>query len=214
MITALTRYYQRFALAGLLCLSSPALASVTFTVCHDFGCRDETLVTLDTAEWATVRALFVAANAKEERLLIRYALGYMEYLAGRYSPVHGDVARNLPPGVNHRAELGPGQLDCIDESINATRFLRLFEEEGLLQYHRVLDRAYRRSFVTQHWAAEVEDVTSGRRFVYDTWFADNGRPPVMVSSPRWYNLYIGANTLNLEDGSRSTSHRDDALKQR
>ena len=85
----------------------------------------------------------------------------------------------------------------LDESLNATRFLTLLETQGLLRYHRVLERAYRRSLVTQHWAAQIEEVATGRRFVYDTWFKDNGRPPIMVSSERWHNLWLRARNVNL-----------------
>jgi hypothetical protein len=202
--TNVRRYYQRCNLLGWLLLALPALGSESFSVCHDFGCREETLVILDAEEWNSVRALFDAADAVEERQQIRFALGYMEYLAGRHSPLHRDVAGNLPSGASRLSELPPGQLDCIDESVNATRFLTLFQDTGLLRYHRVIGRAYRRSLFTQHWAAEIEDVATGRRFVYDTWFDDNGEPPVLVSSSRWHDLWFGGAGLNLTPWRRST----------
>ena len=202
--TVTATYYQRISFVAYLLLVFPAWAEETFHVCHDFGCRNETRVELDSHEWNSVRALFGASSAEEERQQIRYALGYMEYLAGRHSPLHRDVAGNLPPGVESLAGQPMGQLDCIDESINAHRFLMLFEKDGLLRYHRVLGRAYRRSLITQHWAAEVEDVATGRRFVYDTWFEDNGEPSLMVASSRWYNLWMTGGGLNSTPANRST----------
>ena len=52
--------------------------------------------------------------------------------------------------------------------------------------------------VTQHWAAQIEEVATGRRFVYDTGFKDNGRPPIMVSSERWHNLWPRSRIMNLQ----------------
>ena len=166
-------------------------AELTLNLCHGFGCRLESRVTFSPLEWATVALLLTPSDSQAERKQLKSVLGYLEYLAGRRSPIHRDLARNANPG-------GDGQLDCIDESTNATRFLQLLQARGLLRFHRVLDRAYRRSLVTQHWAAQIEEVATGRRFVYDTWFKDNGRPPIMVSSERWHNLWPRSRIMNLQ----------------
>ena len=197
-------YYQRTSLIVWLLLAFPARAAESVWICHDFGCRNETRVVLDDAEWESVRELFDASDAAEERQQIGNALGYMEFLAGRHSPIHRDRGGNLPPGAERLAGLPPGQTDCIDESVNALRFMEMFRDAGLLKFHRIVGRAYRRSLITQHWAVEVEDVANGRRFVYDTWFEDNGEPPIMVTSPRWYNLWLAGSGLNLPPGRRST----------
>ena len=98
---------------------------------------------------------------------------------------------NLPvTDGTHQTSLFPGQLDCIDESINTTRYLELFEQAGLLKFHRVTERAYRRSLFDQHWAAQLQDLKSSRRYVIDSWYGDNGEPPLMVSSERWMDLSL------------------------
>ena len=182
-------------ITGLLLLSVlPVSASsldrnVSLDICYDFGCRSTSRITLSETEWRSVYSLFSAEDAVSERKKMKLAIAQMETLVGRHSPVHRDLAMNLP--VDRAAsQLFPGQLDCIDESINTTRFLTLFADQGLIRFHRVLDRAYRRSFLTQHWAAQIEELESGRRFVIDSWFEGNGQPPILVSSERWHDLSL------------------------
>jgi len=175
------------SIAGLWSVGSGA--SVSFSVCYDFGCRSSTEVTLSAAQWKTVSELFDAKDAGEERSLLRLAIGHMEYLAGMYTPTHRDIARNLLTfGDGSNAALFPGQLDCIDESINTSRYLALFERYGLMRFHRFTERVYRRSVLTQHWAAAVEETATGDEYVVDSWFSDNGDAPILVSRPRWQDL--------------------------
>ncbi len=164
---------------------------IEFEVCHDFGCRAQSQIMLSGEEWRSVTGILNASSASQERNRIKEAIARMEVLAGNYSPIHQDLAMNLPVhDVAKDAGQYSGQLDCIDESINTTRFLTLFSKQGLLRFHEVLDRAYRRSFIRQHWAAQVEDRESGKRYVIDSWFEDNGEPPVLVSSERWHDLSL------------------------
>ncbi len=189
--------------------SAEKVPGVTFDVCHGFGCSVQTTVRVSAEEWDSVVALFGAANPKEERDQIKRALARMEYLAGLYSPISRDVAGNLPTSSAGSEAERVGQLDCIDEAVNATRFLVLFRRAGLLRYHRVLRAAYRRTLFNQHWAAHVEDVSSGRRYVFDTWFYDNGQPPVLVSSERWHDLSLRGSRGNSGSAGRSIDQTGD-----
>jgi hypothetical protein len=181
---------RKIAALLLLCLGAPAAATEmptpdAFPVCYDFGCRTRQIVTLSPEEWREVAGWFVPtpANAAAEREQIRRAVGWMEVLVGRHTPTHLDKGRNdlIPTQA-------PGQLDCIDESTNATTYLRLLERQGLLRFHRVLDRAYRRALLDQHWAGQIEDLATGERFVVDSWFADNGSLPYIQSLDKWLDI--------------------------
>ena len=188
--------------------SSEKASGVTFNVCHGFGCSVETTVQISAGEWNSVVALFGAASPKEERGQIKHALARMEYLAGRYSPISRDVAGNLPPDSRGTTADRLGQLDCVDEAVNATRFLVLFRDAGLLRFHRVLRAAYRRTLFNQHWAAQVEEIPSGRRYVFDTWFYDNGQPPILVSSERWHDLSFRGFRRNSGSAGRSINQTE------
>jgi len=159
------------------------------SVCYNFGCNIRQDVQLSAEDWTTVASWFSppAADAREERERIRQAVGWMEVIIGRYTPTHLDKARNdlLPTD-------SAGQMDCIDESTNTTTYLRLFESEGLLRWHRVLDRAYRKAILDQHWAGQIEEIATGRRYVVDSWFADNGHLPFVQATEEWEKIrYFG-----------------------
>jgi len=187
-----TRYAVIVVLTLIVWLQ-PAVAEegVQFEVCYDFGCRTKAEINLSNEEWQSVQEIFTADNPIDERKQMKLAVARMEVLAGQYSPIHQDLAMNMPVLQSAADALNySGQLDCIDESINTTLFLQMFSDHGWLQFHSVLDRAYRRSFITQHWAAQVEDRLSGERYVIDSWFDENGALPVLVSSKRWHDLSL------------------------
>jgi hypothetical protein len=158
------------------------------SVCFDFSCKTRVSVSLNNEDWQEVyKILESSESALQERDNIKQAIATMEQLVGQYTPTHRDIARNWSEKHQDLAAL-PGQMDCIDESINTTTYLRLLEQAGLLKFHRVLDRAYRKSLFDQHWAAEVVDIQNGQHYVIDSWFADNGEIPILVKSERWYKL--------------------------
>ncbi len=155
-------------------------------ICYNFGCKTLRHAALSYSEWRGVSNWFrpTAASAAEERDRIRQAIGWMEVLIGQRTPTHRDKALNL---VDPTARF-PGQLDCIDESRNTTAYLRLFESYGLMRWHRVVDRAYRRAIFDQHWAGQIEEIASGTRYVVDTWFEDNGYLPYVQPSEEWLDI--------------------------
>lgn len=154
-------------------------------VCYNFGCKTKELVAITQQEWAEVSGWFdpPAATAADERQQIRQAIGWMEVVVGNHTPTHRDTGLDLQLGGEF-----PGQLDCIDESLNTTTYLRLFEYHGLLRHHRVRERAYRRAIFDQHWAGQIEEKDSGARFVVDSWFHDNGILPYVQTMDEWMDI--------------------------
>ena len=158
----------------------------TLPVCYGFSCKVRQIVSITPAEWrSVVNWLDGAATTPEgERQQIRQAIGWMEVVVSRYTPTHLDKGMNLE---NRPVDM-TGQMDCIDESINTTTYLTLFEQQGHLHWHRVTDRAYRGSLIDAHWAAQVEQVDSGVNYVVDSWFQDNGMLPYIAKSTEWVDL--------------------------
>ena len=157
-------------------------------VCYDFGCKQQATVNLPMDEWQSVAQWFAtpAATPADEREQIKRAIGWMEVVIGRHTPTHKDLAFDLPP--REIDGIFPGQLDCIDEAANTTAYLKLFEIYGLLRHHAVLKAAYRRSWFDQHWAGQVREIVSGKRFVIDSWFQPNGHLPVVQDGEHWRNI--------------------------
>jgi len=159
-------------------------------VCYDFGCKSSTVVNLPVDEWREVADWFAVAapTPQQERQQIKQAIGWMEVLIGRHTPTHKDLAFNLPVGQDDLSDLFPGQQDCIDEAVNTTTYLRLLEQQGLLRHHVVIKQAYRKALFDQHWAGQIREIVSGKRYVVDSWFQPNGYLPIIQNSPDWEDI--------------------------
>ena len=172
---------------GTLVLPVPSHAKeLTLPVCYGFSCKIRQIVSITPAEWRSVVNWFdgTATTPEDERQQMRQAIGWMEVVVGRYTPTHLDIGMNLE---KHPVNM-TGQMDCIDESINTTTYLTLFEQQGYLRWHRVTDRAYRGSLLDAHWAAQVEQVDNAVKYVIDSWFQDNGMLPYIAKSTEWLDL--------------------------
>ena len=160
----------------------------------NFSCREEQTIAISLEEWNSIADWLrpPATSAEIERTNIKNAIGWMEVIVGRHTPTHRDVGGDLG---NPEAKY-PGQLDCIDESLNTTTYLKLFEQNSLLKYHKVIDRAYRRAIFDQHWAGQIQDLETGERWVVDSWFQHNGYLPYLQTSKNWEDISLF--TANLD----------------
>jgi len=188
-LARLNRWLIVFFLTATLCLlTGRARANPVYhdiPICHGFGCNIKSMISLSTAEWHSV-AGWVTANAPDpstERDQIRQAIGWMEVLVGRHGPGREDRALDLKY-VTYRT----GQMDCIDESFNTTTYLKLFENQSLLRWHRVVERIQRRAIFDAHWASQIEEIQTGDRYVIDSWFHDNGLLPNVQKTEDWVDI--------------------------
>jgi hypothetical protein len=152
------------------------------SVCFDFGCKSRQDVYVHTPEWQAVEMhLSASRNAADERERIAEAVAFMEQIVGSMTPTDRDRGGN-----DFEGDDSSGQMDCIDESTNTTRYLNLFEERGLLKWHRVKERVYRAPrILDQHWSAQIEHTATGQRYAVDSWFRDNGERPYVQSVEAW-----------------------------
>lgn len=173
-------------------VEAPAFVSLdAIPVCFDFGCKHSATVSLPINEWQEVTGWFhpAASTPEQEREQIRRAIGWMEVLIGRYTPTHRDLAFDLPRQAD-TSHLFPGQQDCIDEAVNTTTYLRLLELNGFLKHHTVIEQAYRQALFDQHWAGQIREIQSGKRWVVDSWFQPNGYLPVIQASEKWEDISL------------------------
>lgn len=156
-----------------------------YSVCFDHSCASVVTDSLSDSEWRQVTAPLrkPASSAAQERAAIARSMALFETIVGRHTGTSQDKGRNIP-GFGR-----PGQLDCIDESTNTTTYLRLLEQDALLRFHRVAERATRFGLFVgmPHSTAVIEELDSGGRYVVDSWFHDNGRPPHIVRLEDWYS---------------------------
>ena len=77
-------------------------------------------------------------------------------------------------------------MDCIDESVNTTSYLRLFETFGGLRWHRVSGRVVRSPYVFDlHWAGQLVERATQQHYAVDSWYLDNGGLPYIQPLDEW-----------------------------
>lgn len=172
-------HVDRFVRDDIIVAPTP----VAFSICHGHTCARVDQLAMMPAEWARIRSLFlpVAGDARQERLQIQQAISSLEKRIGTRIGTDADRGGNWK-GFGH-----PGQMDCIDESTNTTTYLRMLADDGLLQWHRVVNRSTRGwlLFGWPHTTAVIEEIATGERFAVDSWFGDNGTPPSIVPLAEW-----------------------------
>lgn len=152
------------------------------SVCSGSGCTYRNPVRLDETDWGKIDVLFAVppSGAADERRRLGIAIGIMEILVGGQAGTKRDVGRN----VFGRKQTE--QLDCVDEAVNTTTYLRLIEARGLLRFHDVGLPANRIiEVVNAHNTAVVTDRASGAPYAVDSWFYDNGSPAVVLPLATW-----------------------------
>ena len=160
-----------------------------FTVCHGYDCTFRTPVKLPPEDWRGIRANFQPppSNAVEERRAIAAAVAKLEQLVGKRIGTASDVG-----GLAYIAAGNPTQQDCIDESTNTTMYMMLLMADDLLQYHAVSSPASRGVFLDGRWyhqSAVIVELATNREYVVDSWFEDNGKPPIITGLRHWQLSY-------------------------
>ncbi|MBE7421543.1 MAG: hypothetical protein HS110_03735 [Zoogloeaceae bacterium] len=152
-----------------------------FTVCHDNGCTSLSHLGLTGEQWSAIRRLFEPPprNAETERERLRIAIATMEKFVGEAIGTWQDKGGTFNGGG--------GQMDCIDESINTTLYLKMFRKHGLMRHHSVEDRATRGWFLFgwPHTSAVVSEDGNGKLWAVDSWFLDNGESPFVLPLETW-----------------------------
>ncbi|HHC72390.1 MAG TPA: hypothetical protein ENK54_05770 [Thiotrichales bacterium] len=177
--------------ASLLLLLVPILFLVAGTasagclqevpICYGYGCRHTGWLPVDEGRCTALeRWMASARDAASERERLAGAIALLESWAALHVPVGEDLAGSYPWGGL------PGQQDCIDESLNTDRFLRLLDEAGLLRWHRPAGRQRRAPrLVDVHWTAVIRERATGRSYAVDSWLRDNGEAAVILPLEAW-----------------------------
>ena len=162
-------------------ISKPTLDA--FSVCFNHSCYTVETHSITRQEWQRfITPLETPGeSAEKERDAVARAVAIMEEIVGLKIGRGQDLGRNL------RGFGKTGQMDCIDESTNTTTYLYLLEQAGYLKWHTLVDSSTRFGvFVGMpHTTAVIEDNDTHIRYAVDSWFFDNGMPPVIVKLSAW-----------------------------
>jgi hypothetical protein len=158
----------------------------TVTVCHAYGCKKQTAVTLTQADIAELFVVMTTVprddSPREERRAIANAIGWMER---RVAPAVGTATDR--PSMDFRGSGDPSQQDCVDEATNTTSYLLVLDRHGLIRHHTV-ERPFAKDDFGKwtHWAALIREKDSGEQFAIDSSASVNGENPTVQSAASFY----------------------------
>jgi len=157
-----------------------------FVHCYGFTCGTTVPASITPAELQRIGALFAtpSRNGVEERRRLAQAVALWEQIVGAKTGTAADVGSE----TGDRMWNDLFQQDCMDETFNTTSYLMMMDAAGWIRFHTVIypsSRGIQNGFVAPHHAATLLEKASGRRFVVDSWFYDNGKPPVVMPVEIW-----------------------------
>ena len=157
-------------------------------VCWGWSCKKSKEVLLKKEDWNFIESHFspsLVSSPREERMQIQTVIGLFEEIIGGLTGTGEDIG-----GDNSRGIGRPGQMDCVDESTNTANYLLNLQALKLFKYHRVAHIETRLNrpflfFLGQHYTATIQEIRTGAKFTVDSWWFDNGTPPVIQNLKRW-----------------------------
>jgi hypothetical protein len=157
-----------------------------FVHCYGFTCGTTVPAAITAAELQRIGALFAtpSRHGVEERRRLAQAVALWEQIVGARTGTAADVGSETGDRMwNDRF-----QQDCMDETFNTTSYLMMMNQAGWIRFHTIVypaSRGIQNGFVAPHHAATLQENSSRRRFVVDSWFYDNGKPPVVMPVEIW-----------------------------
>ena len=107
----------------------------------------------------------------------------MEKFSGEKTGTHEDVGEAV------RFKTSTKQMDCIDETVNTTTYIKFLNEEGLLKFHEPALPVHRGYFIDGRWPhnSAVIREKDGPLYVVDSFYRANGQEPHIVPRTDWVN---------------------------
>ena len=162
----------------------PEASPQKFIVCHGYGCSQKTYAAFTDRQWKSVKKIFKkkSETAEGEREKIAKAIALMETYMGEALGTKED----LPKAPIIRAS--KKELDCIDETVNTTKYLSFLQAEKLLKWHKVGRPVYKGFFINgvyPHNSASIVEKENGQIYVVDSYIFKNGDKPVIRTFENW-----------------------------
>lgn len=164
----------------------PHASPQRFILCHGYGCTYQSVTHFTNAEWQAVKNIFKAQpkTAQAERAKIAKAIALMEHYTGEAVGTKDD----LPKAPLRRQSTK--ELDCIDETVNTTKYLGFLVDENLFKFHTVGRPVYKGLMfdgVYPHNSATVVETETGDIYAIDSYIDANGEEPNIRPLESWLN---------------------------
>lgn len=164
--------------------ADPNASPTRFNVCHGYGCSYQTTTNFTPNQWRAVGDIFkpAAKSPQDELIKIGEAIALMEKYIGKTIGTDND----LPKAPIKRQSTK--ELDCIDETVNTTKYLMFLEQEDWLKFYRVGDPIYKGYLINgvyPHNSATVQEIETGKIYAIDSYIYANGEKPNIRSLENW-----------------------------
>lgn len=174
----------------------PKATPYNFIFCHGYNCSSQTQTGLNKKEWNKIKWIFryKSKSAKIERQKIAKAIALIEKYIGQVTGTENDLPKAPIKRVSNF------ELDCIDETVNTTKYLNFLQSEKLLKFHTVDCPVYKGMLfngVYPHNSASVQEIETGQVYVIDSYIFKNGVQPDIRPLESWLKY-------RLEDVPEST----------
>lgn len=169
-------------LASLLLMPAGSVtwAGTSLPLCYGYGCKVRTRFDVGDADIRELEERFAATtDAESERAAIAYAIGALERVAARQTPIGDDRGGNFNDGTS------PGKRDCVDHSTTNNDWLEWIAAQGWLHHHRPAGISWRAPWIVDLHYTAVVAATDGSRWAVDSWFFDNGHDAAVIPLPVW-----------------------------
>lgn len=156
-----------------------------FTFCYGYSCTHRKETGFTEKEWAGVSRIFTnkpAKTAEAERVKIGSAIAQMESMIGGKT----GTAHDLPEARGKKED--PAQMDCVDETINTSRYLEFLQTAGLMKFHKVAHPVHRGYIVDGAWphnTAVIAELDGGKQYAVDSFYRANGEEPYIMPAQDW-----------------------------
>jgi len=167
----------------------PNASTEEFIYCHGYGCTSKSYAWFTPKQWKAIERVFKkpAATPEQERSQIAKAIALMEKQTAFLVGTQEDQAKAPINRVSHM------ELDCIDETVNTTKYLRFLEEAEWLKFHMVGKPAYRGYMINgmyPHNTATIIEIETQDVYVVDTYVYANGEKPDIREIDSWLTTRI------------------------
>lgn len=167
----------------------PNASPQNFALCHGYGCTKQTRVGFNDKDWNSVKRIFKrpSKDATAERAKIAKAIARIEKIMGETTGTKDDLPKAPLKRVSYQ------ELDCIDETVNSTKYLNFLSDEGLLKFHAVGQPVYKGFMlngVYPHNSASIVETDSGEIYVVDSYIYANGVAPDIRPLESWLQYKI------------------------
>lgn len=167
----------------------PGAAPENFIVCHGYNCSHKTRTGFTKGEWRNIEKIFKkkSKDAADERVKIGKAVALMETYMGEVVGTKDDLPK--APIIRKSTT----ELDCIDETVNTTKYLGFLDDAGLLKFHSVGLPTYKGFMVNgvyPHNSATIVETQTGQAYVVDSYIYENGEKPDIRPLDNWHQYRV------------------------